>query len=55
MNPDKFDQSVEKMEMVLKSLRNTLDGISKNNVNQEDLRNVEEGLSTIQANARSCL
>lgn len=55
MDPDKFEESVRQMELVLRSLENILDGISRNDVSHSDLENVREGLSLIHANVRSCL
>lgn len=55
MDPEKFNESVKKIELILGSLRNIMDGVARNEVKQTDIKNVEDGLSKIQDNVRSCL
>ncbi|NP_001402581.1 ECU04_1635 [Encephalitozoon cuniculi GB-M1] len=55
MNSGKYVESIEKIELLLKSLRSVLNGIKNGAVNQKDIDNIKESLFAIKANARSCL
>jgi hypothetical protein len=55
MDEDKFNESVEHLKIVIKSLKGVLHGISENSVSTEDIENVRTGLQRIQDNARACL
>ncbi|KAL7345839.1 hypothetical protein GPK93_04g06900 [Encephalitozoon intestinalis] len=55
MNSEKYKESVENVELLLKSLESVLEGIRKNNVDQEDIDNIKESLRVIKFNAKACL
>ena len=55
MDPQKYDESVESVELLLRSLEGVLEGIRNRSVNQQDIDNIREGLAKIKSNARSCL